>query len=158
MKPQTKNNKQKLHFRNAVFAVTYRKNPETKQIEYLLLKRKLHWIGWEFPKGGIEKNENTKAAVRREVYEETGNRPLKISRYPITGKYRYPKMFADRPGVIGQNYTLWSAEIPSSRKIRLDIKEHSAYIWAPFNKAIRMLTHKNQKKCLAFVNKKLFQN
>lgn len=150
--------KTKLVFRNAVFAVTYRINPKTKQPEYLILKRKKHWTGWEFPKGGIEKNENIKAAVRREVYEESGNRPLKISRYPLGGKYRYNKIFSDRLRVIGQSYTLWSAEIPSDKKIRIDCEEHSAYLWLPFSKAIKMLRWPNQKKCLAFVNKHLTQH
>ena len=39
-------------FRNAIFAVAYSR--EGDNIKYLLLKRKKHWIGWEFPKGGID--------------------------------------------------------------------------------------------------------
>ena len=58
-------------YRKAVFAVTYYITPEGK-IEYLILKRKKHWKGWEFPKGKIEKFETKKAAARREVNEETG--------------------------------------------------------------------------------------
>ena len=42
-------------YRKAVFIVTYLKTK--KGIKYLILKRKLHWVGWEFPKGGLEKKE-----------------------------------------------------------------------------------------------------
>lgn len=152
MKPLTNQN---LKYRKAVFIAIYRKNPKTQAVEYIILKRKKHWIGWEFVKGGIEKGESIKSAVRREVYEETGSRPKKISRYPLSGKYKYHKMFADRPNIMGQTYTLWGAELPAERKIKIDRKEHSAYAWVDFSKAIKMLTHKNQKKCLNFVNKKL---
>lgn len=148
--------KTKSVYRNAVFAVVYKK--ENKEVRYLILKRKKHWIGWEFPKGGIERGENIKEAARREVYEETGNRALKISRYPIKGKYRYNKVFPDRPGVIGQIYALLSAELPAGRKIRLDREEHLSYLWLPFSKAVRMLRWPNQKKCLVFVNKYLTQH
>ena len=151
IKKEQKTQPKKPIFRNAVFAVTYKK--ENGKIEYLILKRKLHWIGWEFPKGGVEKNENTKAAVRREVYEESGNRAIKISSYPVKGKYHYKKMFPDRPGTVGQFYSLWSAEIPSDSKIRIDSREHSAYLWLPFNEAMQKLTFDNQKKSLSFVNK-----
>lgn len=140
-------------FRQAVFVVVYTKGK--KGIEYLILKRYKHWKGWEFPKGGIEKNENLKAAVRRECYEESGNRPIKISRYPFSGEYIYGKTFKDRPGYIGQSYALWSAEIPEDKKIRFDRKEHSGYLWLPFNKAIKILKYENQKKCLKIVNKSL---
>jgi len=42
-------------YRKAVFVLLYSKTK--KWIEYLLLKRKLHWKGWEFPKGKIEPGE-----------------------------------------------------------------------------------------------------
>ena len=43
------------NYRKSVFIVVYRKTE--KGILYLILKRKLHWVGWEFPKGGIEPEE-----------------------------------------------------------------------------------------------------
>ena len=60
----------KEEYRQAVFIVTYaEKNKERK---YLVLKRKMHWRGWEFPKGGINFPESRKSAVKREIFEETG--------------------------------------------------------------------------------------
>lgn len=147
--------KEELKFRKAVFIVVYRKNQETKQIEYLILKRKKHWIGWEFPKGGIDKGEKLIETAKRETYEESGLKPLKIKKYPISGKYRYSRIFSDRPNIIGQTYTLFSAEVKNNKKIKLDTREHSGYVWLSFNKAIKKLKFNNQIKCLKIVNRGL---
>jgi len=157
MKTQNKNNKTKKQFRPAVFIVVYRLNNETNSIEYILLKRKLHWLGWEFPKGGIEAGEKLLSAVKRECKEETGLKPIKIKAYNLRGRYKYHKTLADRPGYIGQSYVLLSAEVKKA-KIKLDKEEHSSYVWLSFPEAIKKLTWKNQKKCLKRVNKSLIKN
>ena len=69
----------KLKYRKAVFVVTYRK--EKDKIKYLILKRKLHWKGWEFPKGGVNKDESLLHAVKREIKEETGQSAFNIKKY-----------------------------------------------------------------------------
>ncbi len=142
-------------YRKAVFIVVY--SIKRDKVDYLLLKRKLHWKGWEFPKGGIEKNETFILAVKREIKEETGLKALKIKKFNEKGKYRYKKKYADRKGFMGQEYILFSAEIKEShnKKIKLDKKEHSAYKWLPYNKALKLLKWKNQKKCLRKVDKSL---
>jgi DNA polymerase len=145
-------NEQKLIFRKAVFIVVYRLNKETNNPEYILLKRRKHWIGWEFPKGGVDAGENLQETAKRECFEETGNKPIKIKKYNISGSYRYPKVLADRPNYIGQTYTLFSAKVKQDR-VSFDRREHSGFVWLPFNQAIKKLTHKNQKKCLRIVNK-----
>ena len=52
----------KPKYRQGIFIVTYAKIG--KRIEYLILKRKLHWSGWEFPKGGMETRESYKKTLR----------------------------------------------------------------------------------------------
>ncbi len=141
----------KKKYRRGVFIVTYR--IDNHEIEYLLMKRKLHWMGWEFPKGGIEKGsliQNTK----RELKEETGQSAVKIISYKISGKYLYNKEYPDRPGFTGQTYKLFSAQI-KDRKVKLDNREHSEYKWLSYKKAFALLKWQNQKKCLRIVNKKL---
>lgn len=137
-------------YRRAVFIVVYK--IERDRIFYLLLKRKLHWVGWEFPKGGIEIRESPEVSVRRECYEETGLRPLKVTKFNYSGKYRYPGGFPDRLGIIGQTYTLFSAEIANDRNLKIDTREHETYLWLPFSKAVKKLTHKDQKRALRAVN------
>lgn len=139
-------------YRKSIFCVVYKE--DRNRILYLLLKRKLHWNGWEFPKGGIEKSENLIKAVKREIKEETGQTAFNIKKYKFSGKFKYNKMYKDRPGIIGQTYKLFSAEI-KNKKIKIDRKEHSAYKWLDFEKAIRLLKYSNQKKGLRIVNREI---
>ena len=136
-------------YRPSVFVVVYLKN---KKIDYLVLKRRLHWTGWEFPKGGIDKGENILQSVRREVLEETSQSPILINKLKEKGKYNYPKLLPDRPNYLGQQYVLFAAEI-KSKKIKLDKNEHEDYKWLSFKEAEKILTYSNQKKCLKIVNK-----
>ena len=139
-------------FRKGVFILTYRRG-KGKAV-YLLLKRKLHWIGWEFPKGGVEGKEIAKKTLVRELKEETGQKPIKIIRFNVRGKYKYSRRLIDRKGCIGQTYSLFAAEI-KSKTIKLDKREHSSYRWVNFKKAIELLRWPNQRKCLRIVNNKL---
>lgn len=141
-------------YRPGIFVVVFAKTK--KGIEYLILRRKLHWRGWEFPKGGLQGTEKVfkKIGVLREVKEETGLRVKKIKKFPIKGKYRYQKELKDRPSIIGQTFTLFAAEV---EKGKVNLKknkdaEHSAYEWANFSQALKKLTWPNQKKCLKVVD------
>jgi len=150
MKPENP----KQTFRPAVFVVAYRLNPLINQIEYFILHRHKHWKGWEFPKGGIDAGETASQTAKREIYEETGNKALKLKKYNSKGIYRYDKRISDRPGMKGQTFTLFSAEIRAN-KVKIDRKEHSGFKWLSFDKAVKKLTWSNQKKCLRIVHKKI---
>jgi 8-oxo-dGTP pyrophosphatase MutT (NUDIX family) len=136
-------------YRKAIFIVTY--SLENKKPLYIIQKRKLHWKGWEFPKGGIEKFESRKKTIRREIAEETGLEIKKIKSHKYSGKYKYPKELPDRPGIIGQTYNLFSVEVKKG-KIIIDKKEHSSSKWATYKEAMSKLTHENQKESLKIVN------
>jgi len=142
----------KQKFRPAVFIVVYAQTP--KGIEYILLKRKLHWKGWEFPKGKIEKGEAKEKTALREAGEETGLKILKntVKRFNFSGKYLYHKKLPDRPNYIGQTFTLFSAEAKKGR-VKLDGREHSTHLWLNFEKALKKLKWANQKKALRLVDK-----
>src|SRR3989338_87993 len=139
-------------FRKVVFIVAYKR--KNSKIKYLTLKRKLHWTGWEFPKGGINSGENLIKTVKRELKEETGQIPINIKRYSKTGKYLYKKKLADRPNIIGQTYILFSAELPD-KKIKIDKNEHSSFKWTDYETALTLLTFSNKKRCLKILNKDL---
>lgn len=50
--------------------------------------------GWQFPQGGIEKNEDTDDAIYREIFEETGIKKDKlklVKRLPESIKYDFPE-------------------------------------------------------------------
>lgn len=136
-------------YRKTVFIVVYSK--ERKNITYLILKRKKHWRGWEFPKGGVEKNEKILDCVKREVLEETGMKALKVKKFNVYGKYNYKKKFPDRPGFVGQSYSLYGVKI-EKQNVKIDEREHSKFLWLDFERACKKLTFANQKKCLKIVN------
>ncbi|MDD5178242.1 MAG: NUDIX domain-containing protein [Candidatus Nanoarchaeia archaeon] len=142
----------KLCYRKGVFVVVYKKKKE--KIKYLILKRKLHWNGYEFPKGGIEKGESLIKTVRREVSEETKEKPIRMINLHKKGKFNYPKTLRDRPKHIGQEYSLFAVEVKGN-KTGVDKREHSSYKWLDYNKARKLITWKNQKECLKIVNNKL---
>jgi len=142
-------------YRKAIFAISYRE--ENGKVKYLLLKRKLHWRGWEFPKGGMNLLESKIDAVKREIKEETGLKVLKIKKFPISGKYPYAKKLLDRKGITGQTFSLFAVKVKGS-KIKLDDLEHSNYIWLEFSEAVKKLTWPNQKKCLKVVNEYLINS
>ncbi len=124
---------------------------ENKKPAYIIQKRKLHWKGWEFPKGGVERFESKRKTIRREIAEETGLEIKKITNHKYGGKYLYPKIFADRPDIIGQTYELYSVEVCKG-KIKIDKKEHSSSKWVTYKEAMGKLTQDNQKQSLKIVN------
>lgn len=140
----------KGRYRRAVFILTYFK--QKGKIKYLLLKRHLHWRGWEFPKGGIERFEIRRLTIKRELKEETGLSPKRVSGFKIKGRYNYEKKYNDRPGIKGQTYKLYAVEV-DSQKVKIDKREHSSYKWLTFTEARKKLTWPNQKKCLDVVDK-----
>ncbi|MBW6442557.1 NUDIX domain-containing protein [Patescibacteria group bacterium] len=141
-----------MPYRKAVFILAYTRNK--KDIEYLLLKRKLHWEGWEFPKGAIKFLETKKNAVKRELKEETGLYPIKIKKFDYSGKYEYEKKIPDRPRFKGQSFVLYAVEVkkPFNRKVKISEIEHSDYKWVNYPKAIKLLRWPNQKESLKIVN------
>jgi 8-oxo-dGTP pyrophosphatase MutT (NUDIX family) len=141
----------KLRYRKAVFILPYAK--AKNGIEYLLLKRKLHWRGWEFAKGKIEKGESKTQAAKRELKEETGHRALKgrVKKFNFSGRFKYHKLLHGRLGFIGQTFSLYAAEVKKG-KVSLDRKEHNGYKWVPFSATLKMLKWPNQKKSLKMVN------
>jgi len=132
-------------YRPGIFIVTFAKTP--KGIKYVVLKRKKHWTGWEFPKGGIGPAEDKYKTVTREVEEETGHTPKRIIDFNIRGKYQYPKEFVDRPDIVGQTFHLFAAEIPK-KKLSFDPKEHIDSQWMGYRAARDRVTYQNQKDCL----------
>ncbi len=136
-------------YRKAIFVVVYARDKD--KIYYLILKRRHHWRGWEFPKGGINPGENKKHAAGREAIEETGLIPIKIKKFNYSGKYLYKKKFMDRKGLTGQTFSLYAARVKNG-KVKIDKKEHKGYKWFGFDEAIRKVRFVNQKKSLRIVN------
>jgi len=146
----------KQKYRKAVFVVVYAKSE--KEIEYIILKRKKHWKGWEFVKGKIDPFESKKKTAIRETFEETGLKPLegmgKIKKFNFSGKYKWGKLIPERPGFVGQTFSLYGIEVKKlrNRKIKISKEEHSDSQWVSFEKGLKKLTWPNQRKSLRIVN------
>ena len=142
----------KKSLRKGVFIVVYQ-FVKGKPL-YLVLRRKLHWVGWEFPKGGVERFETKKHAVKREGMEETGLKLFNIKKHNYKGFYVYPRKFRDRIGYFGQSFVLYSAEVsPKRGEIKLDPREHTSFKWVNYEEALKKFEHYEKKKSLKIVDK-----
>ncbi len=135
-------------YRKGVFCVVYTSKP----IKYLLLHRKKHWQGWEFPKGGKLAREKLENTVRREIKEETGLNVKKIKNFNVKGKFVYDKKTKEERKFKGFIWQLFACEV-QRKKVKISKKEHDKYKWCTFTQAVKLLTWPNQKKCLEIVNK-----
>jgi len=137
-------------YRKGVFFVIYAKNKKGN-FEYLILKRQLHWKGWEFPKGGIEKRETHLKTIQREMDEETGLVPLNFKKFKIKGRYKYDRNLEDRPEMIGQTFeSLYAVEV-NKKKIKVDGIEHCDFRWVNYSDALKLLKWDNQKQSIKIV-------
>ena len=121
-----------------VQAIIYKK--EGGKRKYLLLHRKLHWVGWEHLKETMEQGESYEDTIRRGVKEETGVGKMKLERekkvnIPIGGN-----------GEIVHAYVI---EIGAKEKINVTKeKEHDDYKWVDKEEALELLTYKNARELL----------
>ena len=131
-------------------AVIFRR--ENNKIYYLLL----HYPGashraerdyWDFPKGHIEKGEKIEDTVKREIFEETGLKEIKI----LPGFKETIKYFFKFEGKNILKFVTFFLAETKEKKVQISF-EHIGYEWLPFEKAIERLTFKNAKEILKRAN------
>lgn len=110
---------------------------------FLLLRRCLNWRGWEFVKGGIEENENSADAVKREIAEETGIGEVSLIK-KLPGKNTWSAKGAD------YIYETFIVRVPYTANIKLakGIREHDDYKWCSAGEAFALLTHGNSRDAM----------
>jgi len=140
-------------YRKGVFVIVYYLDNEVPY--YLVLKRKLHWTGWEFPKGGIDKGEAITEAVCREIKEETGLKFSEMKKFNFLGKYDYQQKLKDREHLQGQTFEALYAVKAKSQNVVVDNFEHTEFKWLPYEKAVTLLTWENQKQAMKIVHEYL---
>ena len=137
-------------FRKGVFCIVF----SLKPLRYLLLHRKLHWKGWEFPKGGKLAREKIENTVKREIREEIGLRTLSMIPFENKGTFIYDKKTQRERKAKGFSYKLFAAEVKKG-KVRFSKREHDGFRWLSYARALRLLTWPDQKRALRTVNNAL---
>lgn len=125
-------------------AVMFRR--DKYKIFYLLL----HYEAghWSFPKGNIEKGEELKETVEREVKEETGITDLEFT----PGFKEHIKYIYKRSGeTIFKIVTYFLAET-KTKKVKISY-EHTGFEWLPYEDAIQKITYNNAKEILKKADK-----
>ena len=119
--------------------------------KFLLLHRVMNWIGWEFPKGGIDADEPIEKALARELFEETGLKDFelvdKIDEFTFSDKKRMHQTHA----------TVFLVRVASTSRVSFDnqelvggkrLVEHDYFKWFLPAEAVKTLTHADTKNSL----------
>lgn len=131
-------------------AVIFRR--EGKKIFYLLLQYKYKTKYWDLPRGNIEKNEDEKQTVTREVKEETGLTDIKfVDGFRESTSWVYVR---DNKKIFKQVVYLLAETEQKEATISW---EHEDYGWFEFNQAVEAITYKNSKEILEKANNFLKQ-
>ena len=135
-----------MKIRKGIAAIIFYKERGKKK--YLLMKRKLYWVGWEWLKGGIKDKESELFCLEREIEEETGKKAdeYNIKSTRIVHRFIYQRPFV-HDGVLwkGAENKVFVVEFLNP-KIKLDKDEHSGYKWVGKKDALKMITYPDQLK------------
>ena|SRR3989344_4751535 len=118
-----------------VQAVIYTIEKEKKK--YLILHRKLHWVGWEHLKETMEQGESYEDTIRRGIEEEIGVKEITIE------KEKGVSIPMNKKEEIVYAYL-----IKIDAKSKIDVskeKEHDGYKWVEKEDALNLLTYGNAK-------------
>jgi 8-oxo-dGTP pyrophosphatase MutT (NUDIX family) len=131
-------------------AIIFRR--ENNKIYYLLL----HYPGtshraekdyWDFPKGHIERGEEIEETVKREIFEETGLKDIKI----LPGFKETIKYFFKFQGKNILKFVTFFLAETKEKNVQISF-EHIGYEWLPFEEAMERLTFQNAKEILKKAN------
>lgn len=115
-----------------VQAVIYKEERGKKK--FLILHRKLNWVGWELMKETMEENESFEETLRRGIREEIGVEKITIE--------KEKKVNIELPA--GKIVYLYTVKISPQEKIDITKEqEHDDFKWVSQEEAEKLLTYKN---------------
>ncbi len=116
------------------------KDPST--IYFLLIEQ--YGQFWSFPKGHPEVGETEIETAERELYEETGIRPLKI----ITDTYFIEKYSWNDHGTMVDKTVKFFPCFCENLEIKIDGKEITDAKWLTYENALEKITYKETRQIL----------
>jgi dihydroneopterin triphosphate diphosphatase len=121
--------------------------------EWLVLKRAPHiHLGgtWQMVSGHLEAGEKAYECAARELFEETGLRPLHFYQASYVNRFY---IAASDEIVLSP---VFAAQVPSDAKVRLS-DEHTAFEWVPYEEALRRYPWPGQRKAIEVIRAQFVQ-
>jgi bis(5'-nucleosidyl)-tetraphosphatase len=128
---------------NSSACVLFRR--ENSDIKYLLLHYR--YGHWGFPKGIIEKGENEKDTLKREIKEETGISKIKF----IDGFNQKISYFLRVDGFLTFKRAYFFLVETDEKDVKLSF-EHIGYEWLSYKDAYTRLSYRNTRRVLRKAN------
>lgn len=132
-------------------AVLFRR--QGNKVVYLLLQ---HIRGhWAFPKGHVEGSETSIETARREIKEETGISRIRFfPRYKETIKFRFQWPPKSQDAESRLKFVVFYLGEVFTKDVHIS-EEHKDYQWAPYEKAYKLLKHRNVRELLEKANTRI---
>jgi bis(5'-nucleosidyl)-tetraphosphatase len=102
--------------------------------------RRATTIHWRLLKGGVNEGETEVEALRREIFEETGLKNIKI----MDQVHKYEFVFND----IRHTVSSFLVKADSKEPVRLQESELAGYAWTQLENANRLLYWRNEKEAV----------
>lgn len=112
------------------------------EVKYLLLKSRTG--DWEFPKGGVDEDEELQQSALRECEEEAGVKDVKIHN-GFSQTYNY--VFEWDNEKIKKTVHLYVGKVFNPENVLIS-HEHNDYNWYTFNEALDKLKYESMKEAL----------
>lgn len=125
---------------NKIAVFVYRSDKQSEDIFFLLLRR-IEQLGgyWQPITGSVEANESLTQAAKREIFEETGLREVKLLSEPS-----YIFEF-NKNGTSFREFVFGAQT--DEEEIQLS-SEHTAYLWVTYTDAVNLLHWESNKEGL----------
>jgi dATP pyrophosphohydrolase len=120
---------------------------------YLLLRRIASQGGfWQSVTGSLEDGETHADAAVREVLEETGitSTADELIDLDVLNTFEIAPQWRDlyAPGVTHNEERCFALKVRES-EVKLDLLEHQAYAWEPYERAVKMLYWESTRRAFA---------